>query len=200
MDGRALQKRVIGHSKMEGTPITPRDSEKRNGLERFSERIALLTGLGVLAITLMVSYDVLMRYFLDDPQLFVDDLTSFLLVAIIFLGAGPVFYKGGHIRIDLVTSHLKPKTQRRLRVITLFLGIALLGIVTYETMVSTVVAFQTGRVSAVMNYPLWMGMVFIPLGLILMAYFMVAGLVKEMRGKGTEGQEVRKDISTEISH
>jgi TRAP-type C4-dicarboxylate transport system permease small subunit len=182
---------------MEGNPITPTDSDKRNGLERFSERIVLLTGLGVLAITLMVSYDVLMRYFLDDPQLFVDDLTSFLLVAIIFLGAGPVFYKGGHIRIDLVTSRLKSKTQSRMRVITLFIGIAFLFIVIYETMVSTVAAFQTGRVSAVMNYPLWAGMIFIPLGLILMAFFMGVQLVKEMKGKAEKGPE---DISMEISH
>jgi TRAP-type C4-dicarboxylate transport system permease small subunit len=182
---------------MEGTPITSTDGDKRNGLERFSEQIILLTGLCVLAMTLMVSYDVLMRYFLDDPQLFVDDLTSFLLVAVIFLGAGPVFYKGGHIRIDLLTSRLKSKTQSRMRVITLFIGIALLGIVIYETMVSTVAAFQTGRVSAVMNYPLWMGMIFIPLGLILMVFFMVVELVKEMKGKAEKGHE---DISMEISH
>jgi TRAP-type C4-dicarboxylate transport system permease small subunit len=185
---------------MEEIPITPKDSGKSNGLERFSDRIVLLTGLCVLAMTLMVSYDVLMRYFLDDPQLFVDDLTSFLLVAVIFLGAGPVFYKGGHIRIDLVTSRLKPKTQSRMRVITLLIGIALLGIVIYETMVSTMGAFQTGRVSAVMNYPLWMGMIFIPLGLILMIFFMGVELVKAMKGQGEKGQEGRKDISSEISH
>ncbi len=179
----------------EGTPITSKD--KRNGLERFSERIILLTGIGVLAMTLMVSYDVLMRYFLDDPQLFVDDLTSFLLVAIIFLGAGPVFYKGGHIRIDLVTSRLKTKTQSRMRVFTLFIGIALLGIVIYQTMVSTVAAFQTGRVSAVMNYPLWTGMIFIPLGLSLMIFFMVVELIKTLKGKAEKDKE---EATLEISH
>ena len=185
---------------MEGTPISPMDSKKRNVLERFSEWIILLTGLAVLAMTLMVSYDVLMRYFLAEPQLFVDDLTSFLLVAMIFLGAGPVFYRGGHIRIDLVTSHLKSKTQRRMRVITLFMGIAFLIIVIYETMVSTVSALQTGRVSAVMNYPLWVGMIFIPLGLILMVFFMGVQLVNEMKGKVEKGREDAKDISMEISH
>lgn len=191
MDGRAPQKRVIGHSKMEGTPITPMDSDRTNGLERFSERIILLTGLAVLAMTLMVSYDVLMRYFLDQPQLFVDDLTSFLLVAVIFLGAGPVFYRGGHIRVDLVTNRLKPRTQSRMRVITLFIGIVLLGIVIYETMVSTMGAFQTGRVSAVMNYPLWTGMIFIPLGLILMVFFMAVELVKEMKGGKRAGKNLK---------
>jgi len=188
------------HYIVEETAISRSNNDKVTGLERFSDRIVLLTGLCVLAMTLMVSYDVLMRYFLDDPQLFVDDLTSFLLVAVIFLGAGPVFYKGGHIRVDLVTSRFKPKAQSRLRVVTLFIGIVLLGIVTYETMVSTVGAFQTGRVSAVMNYPLWMGMIFIPLGLILMVFFMVVELVKEMKGRVEKGREDPKDVSLEISH
>lgn len=170
----------------------------KTGLERFSERTILITGLGVLVITLLVSYDVLMRYFLDMPQLFVDDLTSFLLVGIIFLGTGPVFYKGGHIRVDLVTSRLKSRTQARLRIITLIIGIFLLGIVAYETAISTVSAFQTGRVSAVMVYPLWIAMAFIPLGLILMAFFMTVELVKQAKGRAENGHA--KEVSTEISH
>lgn len=141
-----------------------------------------------------------MRYLLDQPQLFVDDLTCFLLVAVIFLGTAPTFYKGGHIRVDLVTSRLKPKSQTRLRAITLVIGIVLLGMIAYETMVSTLVAFQTDRVSAVMNYPLWIGMLFIPLGLILMAFFMAVGLVKETRAKREKSREEPKDISSEISH
>ncbi len=185
---------------MEGTAITPTDSDKRTGLERFSERIILISGLGVLVIALLVTYDVLLRFFLNEPQLFVDDLSSFLLVPIIFLGAGPTFYRGGHIRVDLVTNRLKPKAQRRLRVVTLFVGLALLVLIAYETLVSTMVAFETGRVSAVMNYPLWVAMVFIPLGLSLMALFMAVGLVKQLRDKGENSPKSPQDISTEISH
>jgi TRAP-type C4-dicarboxylate transport system permease small subunit len=176
------------------------DGSRNRGLERLSEWISVSTGLLVLAITLMVSYDVLMRYFLDEPQLFVDELTSFILVAVIFFGTGPTFQKGGHIRVDLLTNLLKPRTQSHLRVITLLIGIALLGIVTYETMVSTIVAFQVGRVSAVMAYPLWIAMSFIPLGLILMAFSMGVELVKVIRGKGEKPSAGPKDISTEISH
>jgi C4-dicarboxylate transporter, DctQ subunit len=200
MDGRPPRKRVIGHSKMEGTLITPTDSKKRNGLERFSERIVLVSGLGVLVIALLVSYDVLLRFFFNEPQLFVDDLTSFLLVPIIFLGAGPTFYRGGHIRVDLLTNHLRPKAQRALRVITLFIGLALLMLIVYETLVSTWSAFETGRVSAVMNYPLWVAMIFIPLGLAIMAFFLFVGLMIEIQAKGGHRAESPQDVSREISH
>ena len=160
----------------------------------------MITGLGVLAITLMVSYDVLMRYFLDEPQLFIDELASFVLVGVVFLGNGPVFYKGGHIRVDLITSHLQVRTQSLLRVVALFVGIALLGIIIYETMLSTVEAFQIGRVSAVMAYPLWIAMLFVPLGLILMGFFMIVRLVKEISWKEEKEPKGSKDISTDISH
>ncbi len=176
------------------------DSPKNSSLERFSERLILISGLGVLVITLLVSFDVLMRYFLDQPQLFVDELTSFILVGVIFLGSGPTFYRGAHIRVDLITSHLRPKFQTRLRVITLIIGIVLLGIIAHETWVTAVSAFQTGRISAVMAYPLWTAMVFVPLGLILMVFFMLVDLVKKARGGERKVQENPEDFSREISH
>ncbi len=158
----------------------------RNGLpflERLSEGIFLITGLAVLLITLMISFDVLMRYFLNRPQLFVDELTAFILVGVIFLGTAPTFHRDAHIRIDLVTSRLRKATQRRLRIFTLSVGIAMLGVVTYETILSTWVAYKFGRVSAVMVYPIWIGMVFIPVGLSLMVFFMIVRLMKEIRSQ-----------------
>jgi len=164
----------------------PMDLKGKNGLqilERLSEWIFLATGLAVLVITVLISYDVLMRYFLNRPQLFVDELTAFILVGVIFLGTAPTFHRGGHIRIDLVTSRLRQTTQRRLRLITLSVGIAMLGVVIYQTGISAWMAYTYGRVSAVMVYPLWIGMVLIPIGLFLMALFMVVNLLKEIRSK-----------------
>ena len=57
-------------------------------IRRAADVAALLAGFATLAIVLLVSYDVLMRYFFDRPQLFVDELASFLQVLVIFGGAG----------------------------------------------------------------------------------------------------------------
>jgi TRAP-type C4-dicarboxylate transport system permease small subunit len=150
----------------------------------LSDGIILMSGIAVLAITLLISYDVLMRYFLDQPQLFVDELTSFLLVGVIFWGTAPTFLRGGHIRVDLLTNRLGSKLRRRMRIISLAIGIGFLAVVTYETAISAAVAYSLGRVSAVMLYPLWVAMLFIPLGLALMVLFMALSLVREWKGKG----------------
>jgi len=55
-------------------------------IARASRAAGLLAGAATLAIVLLISYDALMRYFFDQPQLFVDELASFLEVLIIFGG------------------------------------------------------------------------------------------------------------------
>lgn len=173
-------------------PMSEKEVSSRSSLKWFSQATMLVTGAAVLVITLLITYDVLMRYFFNEPQLFVDELTSFILVGIIFLGTGPTFYRGGHIRVDLVINHLRPQTQGKLRIITLSIGLALLGVVTHETLVSAWVAYRMERVSAVMLYPIWIAMLLVPLGLALMAFFMGVDLYRECRarrGKETDSSD-----------
>jgi len=122
-----------------------------------------------------------MRYFFNEPQVFVDELASFLEVLVIFGGAAYTFRGGGHVRVDLLTSHLHPARRAGLRVLTLFLGVVFLSIVLWVTTQSAITAYQYGRVSAVMLYPLWMPMAVIPAGLALMAVAMLMTLLRQVR-------------------
>ena len=131
-----------------------------------SKAAGLLAGLGVLAMAGLITFDVLMRYFLDRPQLFVDELASFLQVFVVFAGLAYTFRAGGHVRVDLVTSSLPRPVRAWLRVVTLALGLAFLAAVIWVTAQSGLSAYGYGRVSAVMLYPLWIPMLLIPIGLV----------------------------------
>jgi C4-dicarboxylate transporter DctQ subunit len=148
---------------------------------RVAGGAALLAGFATLAIVLLISYDVTMRYFFNEPQVFVDELASFLEVLVIFGGAAYTFRAGGHVRVDLVTSRIRPAARAWLRVATLLLGVVFLAIVLWVTAQSALTAYRYGRVSAVMLYPLWLPMAVIPAGLALMALAMLARLVRQAR-------------------
>jgi TRAP-type C4-dicarboxylate transport system permease small subunit len=150
-------------------------------IARASRAAGMLAGLATLAVVLLISYDVLMRYFFDQPQLFVDELASFLEVFIIFGGLAWTFNAGGHIRIDLVTAHLRGPARAWLRVVTLTIGMVLLALVMWVTAQSALTAYRYGRVSSVMLYPLWAPMLFIPAGLGLMSLAMLVTLVRQLR-------------------
>lgn len=150
-------------------------------IARASRAAGLLAGAATLAIVLLISYDVLMRYFFNQPQLFVDELASFLEVLIIFGGLAWTFNAGGHIRIDLVTPHLGGAVRAWLRVVTLALGVVLLAVVMWVTGQSALTAYRYGRVSAVMLYPLSLPMLIIPAGLGLMSLAMLVTLARQLR-------------------
>jgi TRAP-type C4-dicarboxylate transport system permease small subunit len=150
-------------------------------MHRVAGGAALLAGFATLAIVLLITYDVTMRYFFNEPQVFVDELASFLEVVVIFGGAAYTFRAGGHVRVDLLTSRLHPARRAGLRVVTLLFGVVFLSIVLWVTTQSAITAYQYGRVSAVMLYPLWMPMAVIPAGLALLAVAMLLTLVRQVR-------------------
>lgn len=141
----------------------------------------LLAGFATLAIVVLISYDVFMRYFFDRPQLFVDEVASFLEVLVVFGGAAYTFRAGGHVRVDLLTGHVRPAARAWLRLVTLALGVVFLAVVIWVTGRSAISAYRLGRVSAVMLYPLWLPMAVIPAGLALMALAMLVTLRRQVR-------------------
>jgi TRAP-type C4-dicarboxylate transport system permease small subunit len=165
-------------------------------IARASKAASLIGGLAVLLMTGLISFDVLMRYFLGEPQLFVDEVSGFLQVLVIFWGLAHTFRAGGHIRVDLLTTHLPAPVRAWLRVVTLAVGIALLAIVAWVTWESAWTAYRYGRVSTVMLYPLWPAMLLIPTGLALMTLAMACALARQARlalGRSESRDEVGPD-------
>jgi len=149
-------------------------------IARVSRAAALLSGLATLALVLLISFDVLMRYFLNRPQLIVDEVAPYLLLIVIFGAAAQTFRIGGHVRVDLITSLLPGAVRAWLRAFNLALGILFLSVVIWVTTQSALTAFRYGRVSAVMLYPLWVPMLMIPAGLLIMALCMLGTLGRQI--------------------
>jgi TRAP-type C4-dicarboxylate transport system permease small subunit len=148
---------------------------------RAARSASTVAGLAVLVIVALITYDVLMRYFLNEPQLFVDEVASFLQVLVIFGGLAYTFRTGGHVRVDLLTARLSGRARAWLRVGGLVLSLGFLGVVMWTTTQSALTAYRYGRVSTVMLYPLWAPMLLIPLGLALLAAAMLVALAGQLR-------------------
>ena len=158
---------------------------------RIARSASTLAGLAVLVIVALITYDVVMRFFFNEPQLFVDEVASFLQVLVIFGGLAYTFRTGGHVRVDLVTARLPAAARARLRLVGLLGSLAFLGIVLWTTTQSALTAYRYGRVSTVMLYPLWFPMLLIPLGLALLAIVMLVALVQQARAlRGPRADEV----------
>jgi TRAP-type C4-dicarboxylate transport system permease small subunit len=85
-----------------------------------------LAGAGVLALMAMmtiVTFDVILRYFFNDPTVWAGEVASFLTIAVVFLGLAQNIRLGDHIRIDVFTNLLSARSQLSLDVIAHAVGI-----------------------------------------------------------------------------
>ena len=94
-------------------------------LRYIIEKIAAITGdfAGwlVVAMILLIFFEVFMRYGLNRPPAIADEISAYLLVGLAYLGAAFTWKEKGHIRITSITSRLPTKVANWLRLSTMVL-------------------------------------------------------------------------------
>ena len=153
------------------------------GLDRlagFLARIgAILSAVLVLLITGIVGFAVVMRYVLNRPQSWTDELVSYLLVLIIMLGAAETLRHGEHISVDILTERFSPRARRWVEVwgmaAVLFVAVVV-GISGWK-----VAAFSRmmGIVSeGYLDMPIWLPQMLVPIGMALLGLAALARLLQ----------------------
>ncbi len=92
--------------------------------DRLVDFLALVAGLALVGLTVLISFDVLARYFRLFATPWTLDIAEYLLYIITFLGAPWVLKDGGHIAIDMFVQQLKPLPRRRAVTATNVVGAA----------------------------------------------------------------------------
>lgn len=91
-------------------------------LNRINDSLAILAGILVIYMMLSVSYEVVMRYFLNRPTSWVVDIASLAILYFTFLGAAWLLRKDGHVYMDMLLIRLRPRIQSLINIITSILG------------------------------------------------------------------------------
>ena len=70
-----------------------------------ASKFAAAIGAGVVILMmLVVAYSVINRYILNTPITWTDELSGYLVVALVMLGAADALRQGDHISVDLISS------------------------------------------------------------------------------------------------
>jgi len=81
------------------------------GIEWFSERTGKTGAWIALALTLMMSYEVLMRYIFSAPSKWAFDLSWMMFAALIILGLPYVVLHDMNVRMDILYTRWSPRTK-----------------------------------------------------------------------------------------
>jgi C4-dicarboxylate transporter DctQ subunit len=150
-------------------------------VDRLMNALRVLIGVLLVASVVLNLANVIGRKFLHAPISGAEEVMNFLMVALVFLGAGAVAYDGTHINMEILIDRLPPplrdafKAFAQLAAIAVAIVIITLGI----PIVRHLGEFNERSQAA--NVPLWIPQATVPIGLALLALGAAARLVKFAR-------------------
>jgi C4-dicarboxylate transporter DctQ subunit len=148
-------------------------------LRRVIRAAAYVSGFLVLAMTVFMTFDVLMRYGLGRATAVADDLTAYMLVGITFLGAGSTEIAKLHINVESFSSLLGQRPQKVFRLVTLLLSLAYVVFLTWQVFAYVATSWRLQYLSAgLVRFPLWMPQALIPAGLCMLALALLVNIVE----------------------
>lgn len=150
-------------------------------LERFADRVAYWTGIGVMffvaAFTVLVSFSVILRYGFSQGLEWSEELGRYLMIWMGFLAASLALRGGAHIGIDLVRQRLPPNLRRVVVLASTASVFCFFAMVVYQG--SVLLILVRPKPSLVLPVSMFWPYLAIPVGSLLMLLQLIPIAVRE---------------------
>ena len=150
--------------------------------DRINDSLGIISGGIIGFTTLIVIYEVIMRYLLRKPTTWVNDISEISLVYATFLGSAWVLRMGGHIKIDILSALMKKRAQTILEIIqdllSLFFCVVFVWISWANFWGSVISQERTG--GGLFSVLLWPVYLVIPFGAILLCIQLIRQIADHM--------------------
>jgi len=147
--------------------------------DRLNDSLAIIAGGLIGFSTLIIIYEVIMRYLIRRPTTWVNDVSEMLLVYCTFLGSAWVLRLGGHIKIDLLVAPMKRRGQEIMGIFQDILSLFFCIVFTWITWASfwDSLITQERTAGGLFSVPLWPVYIVIPFGGLLLSIQLVRQIV-----------------------
>jgi C4-dicarboxylate transporter, DctQ subunit len=143
-----------------------------------------LTAVGVVCVVTMMgltTVDVIARYVFNSPTLWADEIASYLLIAIVFLGLAPNVRQDAHIRIDVLTNLVTGRVRAAMEVFAYGAGIVFSVLLLLGVWTRFANFYDRGIISDTpLMTPLWLPMLPVIVGAVVLVLTMVVGFIVTM--------------------
>lgn len=161
------------------------------GLARFE---MAFIGAALAFSTLLLFVNVVLRYVFLAPIGWAEELTIYLIVWVVLIGGSIAVRARGHIAVDLLPYVLSPANRRRLQILILVVMMVFFAAFFYYGGQHTLRVRSLGQVTPMMQAPMWLAYLALPVGSFLM--FLRSGqlLVTAIRETPSEDDEHVPDM------
>ena len=147
---------------------------------------ATFVTLAMAGASVLLFVNVILRYVFLSALSWAEEVTMYLIVWLVFVGGSVTLRMFGHISIDLLPLALSPAGARRLRI---FVGAAMVVFFAAFFFYSgehTLRVMRTGQLTPVLEAPMWLTYLAMPVGSVLMGIRTAQILWRELAGGGDD--------------
>jgi len=155
-------------------------------LERFANpvsRLADSVGRIILALmVLLITLDVVLRYFFNRPIKGSYELVQFLLVLLVFLGLAYIQTKKGHVSVSLITAKLSPRQRSVVGSATYFLCLIIFSLISWRCILQAETLRVCGTSSDTLSIPNFPFMWLVAFGSVLLCLVFLIDFIRSING------------------
>jgi TRAP-type C4-dicarboxylate transport system permease small subunit len=147
------------------------------------EKLHFLGGIAIVAMTIVMTLDVVARYALNSGVPDTMDISSMLLGAVTCLSLAFVTEKETHIRFSMLTDAFSLRAQRFSQVLTLLIGVFTFGLLSWQATIRSISIMRSGDFVGTLQIPMWPTMSLFAFGCLLTLVVLVSQLVAHFMKK-----------------
>ncbi len=137
-----------------------------NFIDKLTKTGAYLAGFLLVSLVLLILTEIFLRSFFDISTMIADEYSGYLYLASIFLSLGYAFSKDAHIRINIITSRLSKKTNKKIDIVAAIITLGVLAFALYRTILFTYDSYDLEMLSEnVSETPLYITQLAMPIGI-----------------------------------
>jgi TRAP-type mannitol/chloroaromatic compound transport system permease small subunit len=150
-------------------------------IEALNGGVGRVIAVGLLGLIGLVVWEVFLRYVLQAPTTWGNELVGYVFAGYILLGGGYTLLHRDHVAMDIVYALLGRRTQATLDVLTAGFVIIYCVVLLRETAVMTYEAWETGqRAGSDWSPPLFPIYLVLPVGATLILLQAIAKLLRDL--------------------
>ena len=129
---------------------------------------ATFVALAMAGASLLLFVNVVLRYAFLSALSWAEEVTMYLIVWLVFVGGSVTLRTFGHISIDLLPTALPPGGARRLKLFVCSAMLVFFVAFFYYSGLHTLRVMATGQLTPVLEAPMWLTYLAMPVGSLLM--------------------------------
>lgn len=148
----------------------------------------LVVSCSALAVLIIVTFGaVVMRYFINRPIIWGEEVQLFCIVFVVFFGAGAGFRTGSHVAIDFLVDRFPPRAQKIVETVIYVFSIVILIYFAVQSASFMAQMYRTRRTSEILDIPYFITYAGFPIGCVIMIVnYTLSVFIRFFNKEGTE--------------